>query len=99
VFYLFSRTEWCSTINSHQGGTMSHPYDPFAPFGADPMEDVLSLQTFTADSEAEFAVETVSCTTNGCTTNSCSSSANTNGCTTNGCSCSGMGTLAPDPAT
>lgn len=75
---------------------MQDPFNPFGPGSAgSPMDEVLSLQTFSADSEAAFAADTVSCTTNGCTTNSCSSSANTNGCTTNGCSCSGMGTLKP----
>lgn len=64
--------------------------DPFGsavnPFGnpGDPMEDVLSLQTFSASDDAYLA-DTTGCTTNGCTTNSCTTKENTNGCTTNGC--------------
>ncbi|HYR08241.1 MAG TPA: hypothetical protein VEQ60_10750 [Longimicrobium sp.] len=62
--------------------------DPFGnnAFGVpgDPMENVLSLQTY-GSVDADYLADTVGCSTNGCTTNGCTTKENTNGCVTNGC--------------
>lgn len=69
-----------------------NPYEKFGGYaGGDPMEEVLSLQTYPA--EASFAEATAGCSgTSGCSTSGCDSTA---GCSTSGCemtsSCSTSG--------
>jgi hypothetical protein len=65
--------------------------DPFNPnalgLPGDPMESVLSLQTY-GTVDGQLLADTVGCSTNGCTTNSCKTDEPTNGCVTNGCTIS-----------
>lgn len=66
---------------------MQDPFDPFGPGSTgDPMNDVLSLQTFGVHCGGQGGPDTTSCWTHAC-----ASLAGTNGCTTNGCPCSETG--------
>jgi hypothetical protein len=70
---------------------LSNPLDPFGSAGlpGDPMENVLSLQSLSAESDLAFAVtqgcNTTACKsdTNDCWTGSCTG--NTTGCDTDNC--------------
>lgn len=72
-------------------------FQPFENLGrgalpGDPMEEVLSLQTYEGVSTDPEDLPTNGCTTNACVTSSCTggnppwtSNCTTNGCTTNAC--------------